>query len=138
MYLKFNNSICFFVLLMWAIIGCEHNVDEPESQTGKSMSFTKILNDVFISCSNCHLNGATSGGLDLSDYENIVNATSTQRPNLMLIKPGVHDSSYLYMKVTGVEGITGSRMPPGGKLTMEQLDLLLDWILEGAPEMALE
>ena len=134
MYLKFNNIICFFVLLMLAIIGCEHNVEKPESQTGKSPSFTTILNDVFISCSNCHLNGATSGGLDLSDYENIVNAKSTQKPNLMLIKPDVPDSSYLYIKVTGVEGITGSRMPPGGKLTTEQLDLLRDWILAGAPK----
>jgi len=123
---------------MWTIIGCEHNVKEPESQTGKSPSFTTILNNVFISCSNCHLNGATSGELDLSDYKNIVNATSTQRPNLMLIKPDVPDSSYLYMKITGVEGITGSRMPPGGKLTAEQLDLLRDWILAGAPEMTYE
>ena len=133
MYLKFNISI-FFFLLMWVIIGCEHNMDEPKSQTSKNLSFNMILNDVFISCSNCHLNGATSGGLDLSDYENIVNAKSTQRPNLMLIKPDVPDSSYLYIKVTGVEGITGSRMPPGGKLTTEQLDLLRDWILAGAPK----
>ena len=138
MYLKFYISICFFVLLMCAIIGCEHNVEKPESQTGKSLSFTNILNDVFISCSSCHLNGATSGGLDLSNYENIVNATSTKEPNFMLIKPGVPDSSYLYMKVTGVEGITGSRMPLGGKLSAEQLDLLRDWILAGAPEMTNE
>ena len=108
------------------IIGCEHNVQEPEFQNGKSLSFSEILNYVFISCSSCHLNGATSSGLDLSEYGNIVNARSTQRSDLMLIKPGVPDSSYLYMKVIGAEEITGSRMPLGGKLTMEQLDFLRD------------
>ena len=136
MYLKFNRSIGVFVLLMCAFIGCEHNMDEPKTQTGTGLSYNKILNDVFISCASCHLNGAKAGGLDLSDYENIVNATSNQMPSLMLIKPGVPDSSYLYMKVTGADGITGSRMPPGENLTEEQLDLLRSWILADAPEMA--
>ena len=138
MYLKFNSRtmflICFFILLSQAIISCEHNVDDHKSQTGKSLSFTMILNDVFISCTNCHLKGAKSSGLDLSDYANIVNIKSTEKPSLMLIKPGIPDSSYLYMKVTGDEGITGSRMPLGGRLTVDQLDLLRDWILAGAPE----
>ncbi len=133
MYLKFNSSICFFVLLMCAIIGCEHNLKESEPPNSKSLSFAKISNEVFISCSSCHLNGNTSAGLDLSDYENIVEAASTERPDLLRIKPGDPDSSYLYMKVTGAEGITGSRMPRGGELTAGQLDLLLDWILAGAP-----
>ncbi len=138
MYLKFNSRImvliCFFVIPMWAIFGCEHDVDKPESQTGENLSFTKILNDVFISCSSCHLNGATSGELDLSAYKNIVNVPSSERPELFRIVPYDLDNSYLYMKVTGAEGITGSRMPLGGKLTVEQLDLLRDWILAGAPK----
>ena len=139
MYLKFNGLtmflICFFVLSILTIFGCEHNVDESESQKGENLSFVKILNDVFVSCSSCHLDGASNGGLDLSDYENIVSAASTQKPDLMLIKPSDPDSSYLYMKITGAEGIIGYNMPPSGKISGDQLNLLRDWILAGAPEI---
>lgn len=142
MYLKYNYTIivfiCFLILPMLAIFGCDHNADEPETQNDKELTFAKILNDVFVSCSACHLNGAASGGLDLSKHENIVNKKSAQKSSLILIKPGDPDNSYLYMKVTGVEGISGSRMPPGGQLTTNQLDLLRDWILAGAPEITSE
>ena len=142
MYLKYNYTIivfiCFLILPMWAIFGCGHNADEPETQKDIELTFAKILSDVFVSCSACHLDGSSSGGLDLSEYNNIVNVTSTQKSSLMRIKPGDTDNSYLYMKVTGAEGISGSRMPPGGQLTTNQLDFLRDWILAGAPEITSE
>ena len=142
MYLKYNYTIivfiCFLILPMWTIFGCDHNADETEKQKDKELTFAKILNDVFVSCSACHLDGASSGGLDLSKYENIVNKKSTEKPGLMHIKPGDPDNSYLYMKVTEAEGISGGLMPLGGQLTTNQLDLLRDWILAGAPEITSE
>ena len=130
--------ICFLLMMICEIYGCEHNVTETDPQTRNELSFTKVLNDVFVSCTACHLDGATSGGLDLSDYNNIVNVKSTQRNDLMLINPKNLDSSYLYMKLIGAEGIIGSPMPLGGQLSEDQLALLRDWIEVGAPERASE
>ena len=142
MYLKYNYTIivfiCFLILPMWTIFGCDHNADETEKQKDIEFTFAKILNDFFVSCSACHLKGAASGGLDLSKYNNIVNVTSTQKSSFMLIKPGDPDNSYIFIKVTGTEGISGSRMPPGGQLSPNQVDLLRDWILAGAPEITSE
>jgi mono/diheme cytochrome c family protein len=46
-----------------------------------------------------------------------------------MIEPGSPDSSYLYLKMLGTEGIEGDIMPPGGDaLPQEQLDVVAEWI----------
>ena len=113
---------------------CEHNVNEPKPPVITDITYETIIQEVFTPCSFCHLGGNKSGGLDLSRYEIVVNTPSSQRTDLMLILPNSPDSSYLYMKVTGAEEISGSRMPVGGELSDDQLTLLKDWIEAGAPE----
>ena len=130
--------IIIFLITIWTISGCEHHVDEFDPSTTDELSFANISKYVFVSCSPCHLNGGKSGDLDLSAYDNIVNVPSSERPELFRIVPYDLDNSYLYMKVTGAEGIVGSRMPLGGQLRGDQLNLLRDWIEAGAPKTASE
>ncbi len=136
MQIKLTNGMLFiiiiFLITIWVISGCEHHKDEFEPSITDELTFADILNYVFVSCSACHLNGSNYGELDLSEYENIVNVPSFERPELFRIVPNDLDNSYIYMKVTGAEGIVGNRMPIGGQMTVEQLDLLQDWILAGA------
>jgi PKD repeat protein len=84
-------------------------------------------------CSGCH---PPNQGMDLqagNAFASIVNMSSSEQPSLMRVKPGDPDNSYLYKKVAGAAGISGSRMPRGGPvLTSAQLQLIRDWILAGA------
>ena len=41
--------------------------------------------------------------------------------------------SYLVAKVTGTDQCFGSPMPKGSTLTTAQIQLITDWVAEGAP-----
>jgi hypothetical protein len=85
--------------------------------------------------SGCHSGVTPQANLNLEaglSYTNIVNIFSTQMPQLKLVNPNNHDTSYLYRKVIGV-GITGARMPlTGDTLSSDLTDSLRFWIDEGA------
>jgi hypothetical protein len=75
-------------------------------------------------------------GLDLSagnSYSNLVNAESTQVQGAVRVKPNDPDHSMLYDKVSQDQPAAGVRMPSGGRpLTPAQIQLIRDWILQGA------
>lgn len=65
-------------------------------------------------------------------YINIVNISSSV--GLDYIEPGVTSQSYLYLKITGASGITGSRMPQGQlPLSDGEIAQIGNWIENGAP-----
>ena len=80
-----------------------------------------IFND---NCGNCHL-GSSSGGLNLSDYNNLMSSD--------VVIPGNHQNSELYDRITRLDSEQGD-MPPTGSLSQEQIDLIAQWIDEGALE----
>jgi hypothetical protein len=88
--------------------------------------------------SSCHDGSSPPKGLDLRSgvaYDNIVNVSSDEIPSLLLVKPGDSSKSYLYMKVSGASGISGSRMPKSGSaLNSSQLAAIRYWILNGAQD----
>lgn len=89
--------------------------------------------------SNCHVGPSPRAGLDLSATgsvrDRLVNQPSTQslKP---LVAPGDLGNSYLYDKVVGAMLDVGlERMPFGGPpLSQSELDLIADWIIDGAPD----
>jgi hypothetical protein len=102
-------------------------------------TLTKIQNDIFTpNCANagCHSGSNPPDDLLLTagnSYSNIVNVDAVQ-VNLKLIAPGDPDNSYVLRKVMGSD-IVGNRMPLGGaKLSDDQIDLISQWILEGAKD----
>jgi len=76
-------------------------------------------------CGNCHL-GNSSGGLNLSNYENAMTGGNSGA----VVEPGDHANSYLWQRVDD-----GS-MPPGNNpdLSAGQINLIAQWIDEGALE----
>ncbi len=67
-----------------------------------------------------------------NELANVVGVASTERPDLLRVKPGSPFESYLYLKVVGDGGIDGGSMPPGG--ADPRLAVLLGaWIEAGAP-----
>ena len=75
-------------------------------------------------CGNCHL-GNSSGGLNLSNYDNTIAGN--------IIIPFDHASSELYDRITRPESDSGD-MPPSGSLDQSDIDLIAQWIDEGAYE----
>ena len=76
-------------------------------------------------CGNCHL-GNSSGGLNLSTYQNLMAGGNSGA----VIVPGDHANSYLWQKVNNGE------MPPGNNpdLNTNEINLIAQWIDEGALE----
>ncbi len=110
-------------------------------QNGVAVTLTEIQQQVFTPmCSGCH-SGPTSNalpsGMDLSSaadsFAALVNVQSLQ---VMLdrVEPGDPDNSYLIRKLEGGPNIQGSRMPQGGPfLEQETIDMIRQWITDGAP-----
>lgn len=68
-------------------------------------------------CIQCHSSGNAIDGVALDSY----GATRQE------VEPGEPGSSDLY------KSVSGGGMPPGGSLTQEQIQLIFDWIMAGAP-----
>jgi hypothetical protein len=102
-------------------------------------TFTRVQDEVFtVSCAiaGCHAALGAREGMDLSAgaaYGNIVGVPATERPNLNRIEPGDPDLSYLVKKLRGDPDITGLRMPDGGTITPDEIQLVIDWVRRGAP-----
>lgn len=86
----------------------------------------------------CHRSPMPAAALDLNDdaaYDSIVSVPSAQAAGVDRVSPGDADGSYLYLKLLGEQlsvGGAGTRMPQGGVLPDDQLDLIRHWILGGA------
>ena len=81
-------------------------------------------------CGNCHL-GNSSGDLNLSSYENLMSGD--------VIEPGDHSDSELYDRITRDNSDAGDMPPGNSELTQNQIDLIAQWIDEGAhPEESLD
>jgi hypothetical protein len=83
---------------------------------------------------NCHARAA--GGLTMNlarDGGDVIDVPSTERPELLRVRPGAPDESYLYLKVRGDGGIDGARMPLGAPFDPRLPALVATWIEAGAP-----
>lgn len=77
-------------------------------------------------CSGCHGN---LGGWDASSYETVM-TTGKHSP---VIIPGDPEKSLLAQKIQGTQK-DGTIMPPESTLTAVQIQVILDWIKDGAKE----
>ncbi len=79
-------------------------------------------------CFSCHSGGNISGGLNLASHDAIVKggvsgpAVDGKSPELSLIVQAIN--------------YKGRQMPPSGKLSAAQIDVLTRWVLLGAPTSA--
>ncbi|HUF09445.1 MAG TPA: cytochrome c [Rhodothermales bacterium] len=123
------------------LVGCEHA--DPIDEGGLDPTLSSIQTNIFnTSCamSGCHAGGGAGlpESMDLragQAFSNIVGVSSQQRPALNRVEPGDPDASYLVRKIEGGPDISGQRMPAGGfELTQEQIDVIREWISDGAEE----
>jgi hypothetical protein len=103
-------------------------------------TFTRVQNEVFTAncaIAGCHAALGAQQGMSLTPgaaYGYIVRVPSVERSDLNRVEPGDPDRSYLVKKLRGDADITGLRMPDGGSLTPEEIQLVIDWVRRGAPQ----
>lgn len=82
-------------------------------------------------CTSCHGN---NGGVSFTSYNSVINANgNTYGTNIVV--PGDPDASGLVDKIEP-NPTNGSRMPQGGMLPQGEIDLIRQWITEGANAVA--
>jgi hypothetical protein len=103
-------------------------------------AFTTIQNTILTPvCTGCHAGASAPRGLRLDDansYAMLVGVASGEVPSLQRVQPGNADNSYLVQKIEGRAAV-GGRMPLGGPpLSQADIDLIKQWIADGAPAPA--
>jgi len=85
---------------------------------------------------SCHDAASKVENLDLSDgaaYGQLVNVSAVTDSRLVRVDPGHPENSFLLTKVTGPPPGEGSLMPlTGAPLSNSQIQLIRNWILQGA------
>lgn len=105
----------------------EVQATEPVSPSGSPPSFVGYVLPIFESrCNMCH---GELGGWDGSTYASVM-STGDHSP---VVIPGDIDNSILAQKILGTQAF-GTIMPPGGKLSTDEIQIILDWIEAGALE----
>ena len=114
---------------------------EPDGPPSELATFTRVQREVFTpkcALSGCHLGPASAAqeGLVLSEgvaYDNLVMVRANQNTSLFRVVPFDPAGSYLIRKITPGSVIVGDRMPQTGSITEAERQLVIDWVLRGAP-----
>lgn len=91
-------------------------------------------------CTRCHVGAGAPQGLQLDSvhsYALLVGVPSSEQSDVLRVKPGDPDHSYLILKLEGANGIVGAQMPFGGPyLPQSTIDVIRQWITDGAQPAA--
>ncbi len=107
------------------------------------VSFAGQIQPIFDArCTVCHQAGGLADILGITlrlvpgeSYNGLVNQPSSQRADLTRVVPGDSTSSLLFLKVSSNTPPVGSRMPLfGAALSQAEIDLIRDWIDQGAQD----
>jgi hypothetical protein len=135
------------LLLAAGAAGCAGNGDglnqngQPLSAGGSSgpitAEFQSIQDNVFTPiCSKCHIGAGAPEGLQLDaghSYNLLVGVASAEQPNLLRVKAGDPDDSYMVHKIQNTPGISGGQMPLNETpLPQATIDAIRQWITDGA------
>ena len=97
------------------------------------VSYTNQIQPIFnANCTSCHVGGGAAT-LDLTSYSGVMSGGVS---GLSIIS-GDNENSLLYIRIILPEGEAGS-MPPNDPLSQEEINLIGDWINEGANNLAIK
>ena len=112
-------KIFFFVVL--ALFSCK-DYGNPASPEGNP-DYGDIQTIFNMNCTACHYSG--SSYISYESYNNVISGGS--------VIAGDAISSSLYDRITRLESAQGD-MPPTGRLSQSNIDLIYEWINDGASD----
>jgi menaquinol-cytochrome c reductase cytochrome b/c subunit len=93
-----------------------------------TVSFSGQIAPLFeANCQVCHNQNSAMAGWDSTSYQSV----TTTGNNGPVVIAGDITNSILAQRVSGSQGAV---MPPSGKMSDEEIQIILDWIAAGAPE----
>jgi mono/diheme cytochrome c family protein len=99
---------------------------ESEQPSPETVSYEADVVPILVDqCIVCH---GTLGGWDATTYEAVLN-TGDHSP---VVIPGDVENSLLAQKIQGTHEV-GTIMPPAGRMSDREIQIILDWIAAGAP-----
>jgi methionine-rich copper-binding protein CopC len=118
-------------------IGSSSSSSSSGGSSAVTADFQSIQDNVFTPiCSKCHIGASAPEGLQLDaahSYNLLVGVPSVEESNLLRVKPGDPDDSYMILKIEGAPGIDGGQMPLGETpLPQSTIDAMRLWITNGA------
>lgn len=105
--------------------------------TGINPVFSEIQTSIFTpncASASCHAGGNPAADLSLAadaSYASLVGVESSQDAAIQRVVAGDPDASYLIQKLEGTAAV-GSVMPPSGGLAQATIDVVRQWISDGA------
>ncbi len=111
--------------------------DPPPPGASFGPNFSEIQAAVFTTTcatSGCHAGANPAASLNLeaaNSYAMLVGVASSQDANIERVNAGNPDISYLIQKLEGTAA-TGDVMPPSGMLPQVDIDVIRQWISDGA------
>ncbi len=122
--------------LFLAVVACDDHVISPGVVVTED-GFCGVSQVVEQTCADagCHDPVSVGGGLDLvtEPYETLTTRASATY-GVAYVVPGDPAASFLYQKVAGTQGDQGSRMPIGSFLPDAAIDVVEQWIADGAAD----
>ena len=115
-------------LAVTLVLGCVHVSCRRNAAPAPVDFATQIKPLLQAQCVGCHHSGALFGNLNLESRELAFRATAIGPP----IVPGEPDKSRLYIVLTLPESERKAMPPTGHRIRKEDVELLKQWILEGA------
>jgi Ni,Fe-hydrogenase III small subunit len=127
-----RKQLTLVVLLVAGVLAMAARAQAP-------LSYAKNVEPTIVkACGECHGSDNPKKGLDLSQgkgFERLVGAKSQEVPEMVMVKAGDPAGSYLWLKVTHT-ATQGKGMPRtlfgAKKLPQADLDLIKNWIIQGA------
>lgn len=126
-------------MLFSLVFACATETDSGGDEEALAPTLQNVQAEVFnSSCafSGCHQGAGSSGNLALEDgaaFANLVGIASDGVPTATRVVPADPDASYLILKLEAGEGIVGDQMP-SAPLDAERIQLVRDWIAQGAQD----
>jgi nitrate/TMAO reductase-like tetraheme cytochrome c subunit len=96
---------------------------EPEIEVGETITFESAVGLILnLRCGSCH-EADGLGGLNLTTYDGVFAGGESGA----VVQPGDPDNSLIILKQKGEQGHFG-------QFTSDELNIIMDWIVNGAPE----
>ena len=95
------------------------------AQQSSTIDYARQVQPIFNECAVCHSGDAASAGLHLDTGANALKGSDSGK----VIIPGNAKGSLLVQRISDT---TGNQMPPSDMLTKEQIQIITDWINQGA------
>ncbi len=136
MYVNFSKIKIFkntaFVIFLISSVGCLNNIEDVTGSIQNDVSFSADVQPILQQhCVSCHNNNFANNNFNATSYESLLSGSGTVYGNQIVV-PNEPDQSGLIDIIEPNPESGLQRMPTGGSLSGNEIQIIRAWIREGA------